>query len=64
MSRDTAPSPAKTCPACMGCGKIANDDDRSPWTYWERLRPPANIAVQLGIVVPLRCEECGGTGNV
>jgi hypothetical protein len=48
----------------MGCGKIANDDDRSPWTYWERLRPPANIAVQLGIVVPLRCEECGGTGNV
>jgi hypothetical protein len=50
------------CTACDGCGKIANDDDNTPWSYWEKLKPPANLAVQMGLVVPLTCVACEGTG--
>jgi hypothetical protein len=51
------------CGKCAGCGKIANDDDETPWKYWEGIEPPSNIAVTLGIVRPVTCPECGGSGK-
>lgn len=51
------------CQTCDGCGKIANDDDRSPWTHWERLPPGSDVAVRLGMVRPMTCPDCDGSGN-
>jgi len=48
------------CRTCDGCGLIANDDDRSPWRYWEELKPPANISVVMGLVRPELCPACNG----
>lgn len=51
------------CPSCAGCGKIANDDDGTPWKYWEELPAPSKLAVQMGIVRPITCTLCAGTGR-
>jgi hypothetical protein len=59
MGKHNAPH----CPKCDGCGKIANDDDQSPWTFWEALTPPSNMAVTLGLVKPVECPDCNGTGE-
>lgn len=53
----------KRCPRCQGCGKIANDDDGSPWTAWENLPPGSDAAVKMGIVKPIECPSCLGTGK-
>lgn len=51
------------CRSCLGCGKIANDDDASPWTVWADMPPPSNIAMTMGLARPIPCPECGGTGK-
>lgn len=51
------------CGACAGCGQIANDDEGTPWQYWADLAPPSNLAVVIGIVRPLPCPSCGGSGK-
>jgi hypothetical protein len=53
----------RTCTACAGCGQVANDDDRTPWRYWAELPVQSALAVTLGLVRPLQCSECGGTGT-
>lgn len=50
------------CNGCDGCGKIANDDDATPWTYWENLPESGKLAVRLGVIFPRRCPRCDGTG--
>ncbi len=52
-----------TCKKCEGCGQIANDDDQNPWTYWQELPPGADFAVRTGLVRPIPCPNCGGTGE-
>jgi hypothetical protein len=54
---------AEKCSKCDGCGKIANDDDQSPWTFWEQLPPGSDIAVRMGLVKPIACPKCGGSGE-
>ncbi|MCV7230706.1 hypothetical protein [Mycolicibacterium komossense] len=54
---------ANDCPRCYGDGKIATDDDGSPWGAWEELPPGSDFAVRLGIVRPIDCPDCGGTGS-
>lgn len=51
------------CQKCEGCGLVANDDEQSPWTYWERLPLGSNVAVMMGLVRPIQCPECGGSGE-
>jgi len=51
------------CPRCNGCGKIANSDDGEPWTVWENLPENAKVAVRLGLVGPVTCPDCGGSGE-
>ncbi len=57
----THPSPSadpRPCPTCHGCGQIANDDDSSPWSYWQQLPPGSDLAVRLGLIFPLPCPAC------
>ena len=50
------------CQQCIGWKRIANDDEQLSWKHWAELSPPSNIAVQLGLVFPIECPRCKGTG--
>jgi len=52
----------RACEQCEGCGKIADSESGEPWTYWEALPPSCDLAVKLGIVKPIECPRCSGTG--
>lgn len=51
------------CPRCEGCGKLANSDDQEPWTFWENLPVKSAAAVIMGLVKPVPCYACQGSGN-
>lgn len=51
------------CQKCLGWKKIANDDDQLSWKHWAELPPPSNIAVQMGLVFPIDCPRCQGSGR-
>jgi hypothetical protein len=51
------------CQKCLGWKQIANDDDQTSWKDWAELPPPSNIAVQLGLVFPIDCPRCQGSGK-
>ena len=51
------------CERCDGCGKIANDDEGTPWSFWENLPVKSAGAMLMGLVKPLPCPECGGSGE-
>jgi hypothetical protein len=57
-------APLAKCLKCDGCGRIANDDDGTPWTAWENLPVKSAAAVMLGLVRPVTCPECDGSGEV
>lgn len=50
--------PLKKCVDCDGCGKVANTEDREPWTSWTRM------PFIRGLVKPIPCETCKGSGKV
>lgn len=52
------------CQTCAGCGRIANDADRTPWKYWAELPLQNAVAVVMGLVRPIQCPDCDGTGKV
>lgn len=52
------------CSRCDGCGQIANNADGDPWTAWSELPPGSDLSVRLGLVKPISCPSCGGTGKV
>ena len=52
------------CHKCDGCGQIANSDDEEPWTVWTALPLNASAALLTGIVRPLPCPRCNGSGQV
>jgi hypothetical protein len=54
---------AENCGQCHGCGKVADTDDRESWLYWLELPPGADLAVRMGIVKPIACPKCGGSGK-
>lgn len=52
------------CTRCDGCGRLADSDDREPWSFWESLPWPSNMAVVMGLVKPIQCPDCNGRGEV
>lgn len=50
------------CPQCWGCGEVANSKDQEAWILWANLPVKSAAAVTLGLVTPIECPECGGTG--
>lgn len=58
------PPPTKECRRCAGCGEIANDRDGTPWKYWLELSAHCGLAIAMGLVSPLPCPRCGGSGKV
>ena len=50
------------CKTCDGCGKVADTDDREPWTFWANLPAQSATAVLMGLVKPINCPACKGTG--
>lgn len=54
---------APKCPKCLGDKRIANSEDGEPWSAWESLPPGSDLAVTMGVVRPITCPECKGTGT-
>lgn len=52
------------CDRCDGCGRLADTKDREPWTAWTSMPLSSSIAVVAGIVKPMTCHVCGGTGRL
>lgn len=52
------------CTRCEGCGELANSDSREPWTFWASLPSESSLAVYTGLVWPIPCDACNGTGHV
>lgn len=53
----------RICRRCSGCGQVAHGDDASSWLAWASLPPGSDLAVRLGIVFPVTCPSCAGTGR-
>ena len=53
----------KRCERCEGCGQITSDDGGTPWIHWSNLPLSSAGAVLLGVVKPLVCPECNGSGR-
>lgn len=51
------------CDRCDGCGKIASSKGGEPWTFWLNLPLKSAAAVWLGLVKPLTCPDCKGSGK-
>lgn len=51
------------CTKCDGCGRIANDDEGTPWSFWESLPIRSGAAVLMGLVRPIPCPRCNGSGD-
>jgi len=56
-------SEPKMCERCDGCGKLADTEERGPWTAWTSLPLRSAVAVIAGLVKPITCDVCGGTGK-
>lgn len=51
---------AAPCGTCEGCGQVADTLEQEPWTAWESLPPGSDMAVRMGLVLPVPCPSCGG----
>jgi hypothetical protein len=52
------------CGGCGGEGKVADTEEGGPWSHWANLPAGSNAAVVLGVVKPIPCTSCKGTGRV
>lgn len=52
------------CDRCEGCGQIANTNSGEAWTHWADMPVKSAAAVMMGIVRPISCPDCGGSGKV
>jgi DnaJ-class molecular chaperone len=55
---------ADDCPKCDACGKVADTEDQEPWTAWTSLPLHSSAAVLMGLVKPMTCPRCGGSGHL
>ena len=50
------------CTLCEGWKCVDNGEDPVSWKSWAELPAPSNLAVQIGLVRPVVCPRCEGTG--
>jgi hypothetical protein len=50
------------CNRCDGCGQIANSESGEPWSDWLDLPIRSSAAVLAGLVRPISCPTCKGSG--
>lgn len=50
------------CPHCLGWKRIASGEEGASWKHWAELPSPEDLAVRLGVVYPIECPSCKGTG--
>jgi hypothetical protein len=50
------------CQRCQGWKQIDDGDEGISWKYWAELPVQSAIAVTMGIVKPIVCPRCNGTG--
>lgn len=53
---------SKKCETCEGCGQLANTKEREPWSRWLELPVRSAVAIFIGMVSPVICSDCKGTG--
>jgi len=51
------------CMKCDGCGKVANTEEQESWLVWMNMPLKSSGAVISGLVKPMICPECDGTGK-
>lgn len=51
------------CPKCLGWKRVADSEDGESWKFWAELPAPSNLAVVAGLVKPIECPACHGTGQ-
>lgn len=56
-------SPDRKCGKCDGCGRVADTTTQEPWTAWMGLTLGQAASVVLGVVKPIPCPECDGSGK-
>lgn len=61
--RDALLGATEPCRRCDGCGQIASGDEGAPWSTWLNLPLQSSVAVLVGLVRPLPCPDCGGSGT-
>lgn len=52
------------CSKCDGCGKVATSKDQEPWRLWESLPHGSALSVRMGLVRPMICPDCKGSGRL
>lgn len=52
------------CQYCDGCGRVADTEEQEPWSAWENLPVKSAIGVLIGLVQPMPCPQCNGTGKM
>ena len=50
------------CTLCLGWKRVDDGADGISWKFWAELPAPQAIAVKMGLVKPIVCPRCGGTG--
>ncbi len=50
------------CKQCLGWKRV-DDGEKQSWKYWEELPVSIRLAVTLGLVRPVECPNCHGTGQ-
>lgn len=48
------------CGRCAGCGYL--DGEGQPFKYWLELPVQSALALQMGLVRPVECDDCKGSG--
>ena len=51
------------CQKCYGWKRVANTDEMESWKYWAELPVQSAVAVAMGLVKPIECPHCKGTGT-
>ena len=49
------------CEQCLGWKRV-DDGEGASWKYWAELPAQSAIGIQLGLIKPVECPRCHGSG--